>query len=158
MELGLLKGRHPLLKDVDVTINPSKGLALVEGRASPKRGRVDAALNLTNGSSTNPQLEMFQVNGTATRTQLGSNKDIGELHVKGLQLEDNNVEKQSDAAVDPTTEGLDSSDVERGQVIQTTEVMMKMLDATMPQTLSDEQKKKVSPASYSMGKAILASF
>ncbi|RWR79451.1 CAAX amino terminal protease [Cinnamomum micranthum f. kanehirae] len=32
VELALLKGRHPLLKDVDITIKPSKGLALVEGR------------------------------------------------------------------------------------------------------------------------------
>ncbi|XP_057767762.1 uncharacterized protein LOC130988029 [Salvia miltiorrhiza] len=143
VELGLLKGRHPLLKDVDVTINPSKGLALVEGRASPKRGGVGGVLNLTNGGSTNPQLEMLKVNGTATRAQLGSNKDIGELHIKGLQLEDNNVGKRSDAAVNPTTEGVNSSEVERGQVLQTAEVIMNMLDVTMPETLSDEQKKKV---------------
>ncbi|KAI3995389.1 hypothetical protein MKX01_040505, partial [Papaver californicum] len=34
VELGFLKGRHPLLEDVDVTINPSKGLSLVEGISS----------------------------------------------------------------------------------------------------------------------------
>ena len=143
MEIGLLKGRHPLLKDVDVTINPSKGLALVEGRASPRKGRVSGALNLTDGSYTNPQLGMFQVNGIATRTQLESNKDTGHPHIKGLQLENNNARERPDAAVDPTIEEVTPSEVERGQVLQTAEVIMNMLDVTMPDTLTDEQKKKV---------------
>ncbi|KAG6428532.1 hypothetical protein SASPL_112784 [Salvia splendens] len=144
VEIGLLKGRHPLLKDVDVTINPSKGLALVEGRASPRREGVSGALNLTDGSSTNPQLGMFQVNGIATGTQLESNKDTGHLHIKGLQLENNNAGERPDAAVDPTIEDvITPSEVERGQVLQTAEVIMNMLDITMPDTLTDEQKKKV---------------
>ncbi|KAL1547864.1 hypothetical protein AAHA92_16171 [Salvia divinorum] len=143
VEIGLLKGRHPLLKDVDVTINPSKGLALVEGRTSPRRGRVTGALNLTDGSPTNPQLEMFQVNGTSTRTQLESNRDIGHLHIKGVKLENNNTGERTDAVVDPTIEEVNSSEVERGQVLQTAEVIMNMLDITMPDTLTDEQKKKV---------------
>ncbi|XP_077230028.1 uncharacterized protein LOC143863242 isoform X2 [Tasmannia lanceolata] len=37
VELALLKGRHPLLNDMDVTINPSTGLGLVEGRASDRK-------------------------------------------------------------------------------------------------------------------------
>lgn len=143
MELGLLKGRHPLLKDVDVTINPSKGLALLEGRASPKRGRVDELLNLTNGSAKNPQSQMLQIKDTAIRTQLGSKVDVEELHVELSHGEDNNVEKQSVAAVDPTQEGDNASDTERGQVLQTAEVVMNMLDVTVPETLTDEQKKKV---------------
>ncbi|KAH6837506.1 hypothetical protein C2S53_001029 [Perilla frutescens var. hirtella] len=143
VELGLLKGRHPLLKDVDVTLNPSKGLALMDGRATSRRGRVGGLLNLTNGSSTNPKLEMFQENDTAMRTQLGSKKYIGEVHIKGLQLEDKNVGKQSNTAIDPTTEGVNSSDIERGKVLQTAQVVMNMLDITMPEVLSDDQKKKV---------------
>lgn len=134
MELGLLKGRHPLLKDVDVTINPSKGLALLEGRASPRKGRADRLLNPTNGSATNPPPEMFQVNDTARRTQPGSKIDVEELHVKIAQGE-NNVVKQSDAAIDPTKEGA--------AVTQTAQVVLNMLDVTVPDTLSDEQKKKV---------------
>ena len=59
VELGLLKGRHPLLKDVDVTINPSKGLALVESRSSDKNDEVDKLSDLTqpnalNGYSVDP--------------------------------------------------------------------------------------------------------
>ncbi|KAK1280160.1 hypothetical protein QJS04_geneDACA004846 [Acorus gramineus] len=34
VELALLKGRHPLLKDVDITINPSKGPTFVDGGTS----------------------------------------------------------------------------------------------------------------------------
>ncbi|KAL0346805.1 UNVERIFIED_CONTAM: Embryogenesis-associated protein [Sesamum calycinum] len=72
VELGLLKGRHPLLKDVDFTINPSKGLALMESRASSKEERVDKLLSFTNGSSTSPQVDVFQANDA------GHIKDIGE--------------------------------------------------------------------------------
>lgn len=144
VELGLLKGRHPLLKDVDVTVHPSKGLALLEGSSSSKREQGGRFLNLTNGSSTNPQLEMFQENDTAMRTQLGSKKDVGEVHIKGLQVEGSNVGRQSNATVDATTEEEDNlSDIERGQVLQTAQVVMNMLDVTMPEALSDEQKKKV---------------
>ncbi|KAI3443511.1 hypothetical protein Pfo_000176 [Paulownia fortunei] len=146
VELGLLKGRHPLLKDIDVTINPSKGLALVESRASNKRARTDKLLNLTNGNSTNPPLEMFQANDTATSIQSRSTKDIGEPPptTKGLQQEDNNVRKTSSAIIDAVVEeGINSFDHERGQVLQTAQVVMNMLDMTMPDTLSDEQKKKV---------------
>lgn len=144
VELGLLKGRHPLLKDVDVTVHPSKGLALLEGSSSSNREQGGRFLNLTNGSSTNPQLEMFQENDTAMRTQLGSKKDVGEVHNKGLQVEGNNVGRQSNATVDATTEEEDNlSDIERGQVLQTAQVVMNMLDVTIPEALSDEQKKKV---------------
>jgi len=36
-----------------------------------------------------------------------------------------------------------SVDSERGQVLQTAEVVMSMLDKTMPGTLTEEKKKKV---------------
>lgn len=134
VELGLLKGRHPLLKDVDVTINPSKGLALLEGRASPKKGRAERLLNPTNGSATNPPPEMTKVNDTARRTQPASKIDVEELHVK-IAHGENNVVKEADAVIDPTTEGT--------AVVQTAQVVLNMLDATVPETLSDEQKKKV---------------
>ncbi|KAK6131703.1 hypothetical protein DH2020_034500 [Rehmannia glutinosa] len=145
VELGLLKGRHPLLKDIDVTINPSKGLELVGSRASSRRAGVDKLLNLTNGNSSNPPLAMFQEN-TATSIQSGSVKDIGEppSSTKGLQQEDNDIGKQSSATIDAVVEeGTGSSDNERGKVLQSAQVVMNMLDVTMPDTLSDEQKKKV---------------
>ncbi|KAL8040167.1 hypothetical protein ABFX02_10G080600 [Erythranthe guttata] len=137
VELGLLKGRHPLLQDVDVTINPSKGLALVESGASSNKERVDKLLNLTNGNSTASPLEIFQANDT-TGIQSRSAKDIGGLPpiTEVLQKGDKNVGKQS------VEEGI-NSDNERGQVLQTAEMVVNMLDVNMPGTLTDDQKKKV---------------
>lgn len=142
VELGLLKGRHPLLEDVDVTINPSKGLALVERRDSSKRGRVDRLLNLTNGSPTSTQLEMFQMNDTAKSIQSKPVKDMGQPPPvpEGLQQEDSNVGTESNATVD---EGISTLDGESGQVLQTAQVVLNMLDVTVPDALSEEQKKKV---------------
>ncbi|GFP85518.1 embryogenesis-associated protein emb8 [Phtheirospermum japonicum] len=142
VELGLLKGRHPLLKDIDVTINPSKGLELVESRTSNKRARVDMLLDLNSGDSTNPPLKMFNANDTATTNQSRSTKDIGTpvFSPKGLQQEDNDLGRQSGATVDTVVE---EGTNDRGQVLQTAQVVMNMLDMTMPDTLSEEQKKKV---------------
>ncbi|KAK4415782.1 hypothetical protein Salat_2685600, partial [Sesamum alatum] len=139
VELGLLKGRHPLLKDVDFTINPSKGRALVESRTSSKRERVDKLLNVTNGSSTSPPVDIFQEND-ARHT-----KDIREPPpiIKGVQQDNSDINEQSNATTEAVVEeGINSFD-ERGQVLQTAEVVMNMLDISMPDTLSDEQKKKV---------------
>ncbi|KAL8488152.1 hypothetical protein ACS0TY_023984 [Phlomoides rotata] len=142
VELGLLKGRHPLLKDVDVTINPSKGLALVERRDSSKKGRVDRLLNLTNGSPTNTQLEVSQANDTAKSNQSRSIKDMGQPPpiTKGLQQEDSNISAESNAKID---EGINSLDSEEGQALKTAQVVFNVLDMTMPDALSDEKKKKV---------------
>ncbi|GER41737.1 alpha/beta-Hydrolases superfamily protein [Striga asiatica] len=142
VELGLLKGRHPLLKDIDVTINPSKGLELVENRAS-NRTKVDKLLDLTNRNPKNPPVKMLQANDTA---QSRSMKDIEKPHfpTKGFPHEDNDVGRLPNAVVDAVVqEGASSSEDERGQVLQTAQVIMNMLDMTMPDTLSDEQKKKV---------------
>lgn len=142
MELGLLKGRHPLLKDVDVSINPSKGLALVERGDSSKRGRVDKLLNLTNGSPTDTQVEMSRANDTAKSHQSRSIKDMGQPPpiTEGLKQEDSNVGTESDATIDEVINSIDS---EEGQVLKTAQVVMNMLDVTMPNALSDEKKKKV---------------
>ncbi|KAL6560067.1 hypothetical protein OROHE_006305 [Orobanche hederae] len=146
VELGLLKGRHPLLKDIDVTVNPSKGLELVESRTSSKQTRVVKLPDLTNGNSTNSPVKMVQGTDTATTIQSRSAKDIGNppLSTKRLQQEDNDIGMRSGNAVDAVVkEGANSSDDDRGQVLQTAQVVMKMLDMTMPNSLSDEQKKKV---------------
>ncbi|XP_051131125.1 uncharacterized protein LOC127251464 isoform X2 [Andrographis paniculata] len=140
VELGLLKGRHPLLNDVDVTINPSRGLALVE-RKSNKRGKSDKLLNQANGNS---PLTIFEENGTGTsilsRPMKGTREPPGIS--KGLPKEDRNVGNHSSASIDAATED-NGSDNERGQVLQTAQVVMNMLDVTMPGTLSDEEKMKV---------------
>ncbi|KAL3830071.1 hypothetical protein ACJIZ3_018873 [Penstemon smallii] len=146
VELGLLKGRHPLLKDVDFTINPSKSLSLVENDTSSKVGRVDTPLNLTNGHSMYSSLDMFEANDVATGIQSRSTLDKRlPPKSKGLEEEDNGVGQQSSATIDAeiVEEGTNSFDSERGQVIQSAQVVINMLDITMPEILSDEQKKKV---------------
>ncbi|KAL3642870.1 hypothetical protein CASFOL_013685 [Castilleja foliolosa] len=143
VELGFLKGRHPLLKDIDVTINPSKGLEMLESRTSNKRARVDMLPDLSNGDdSTNPPLKMFNANDTAMTNQSKPIKDIGasDFSSKGLQQEDNDFGRQSGDTVDSLAE---EGTNERRQVLQTAQVVINMLDMTMPGTLSEEQKKKV---------------
>lgn len=144
VELGLLKGRHPLLKDVDVTINLSKGLALSD--RSSKEGKADKLLNSTNGNLRNVPLEMSDDNVTAMSIQSRLTNDIGEPPntSKGLQNKGNSLGNQWNASTDAVVdEKVNSSDDESGQVLQTTQVVMNMLDVTMPGILSDEQKMKV---------------
>ena len=77
MELGLLKGRHPLLKDVDVAINPSKSFALVKNRASNKSHRVSKFLDLLHsdaliGHSPDTLKEMLEESDAAVSTRARS--------------------------------------------------------------------------------------
>ncbi|XP_058078865.1 uncharacterized protein LOC131227156 isoform X3 [Magnolia sinica] len=152
VELALLKGRHPLLKDVDITINPSKGLALVEGRA----------LDGSNRPLNNTQLEDLdafganQINGMLggryDEVQNGvdghfkSRKDVqGNLEGLEPQKEKSTDELQQTSSDNSgLVEGGDSpSDSERSQSMQTAEVVMNMLDVTAPGALGEEQKRKV---------------
>lgn len=152
MELGLLKGRHPLLKDVDVTINPSKGLALLEGRASDKSGRADKLLNLSQsnvdygyaGYPLKEKLEELDTPaGIGSRFRQDQQRNP-ELEDKGLQREANDTSKQtSPVDAESASEEVNPVDVESSQVLQTAQVVMNMLDVTMPGTLTEEQKKKV---------------
>ncbi|XP_057967408.1 uncharacterized protein LOC131157352 isoform X2 [Malania oleifera] len=154
VELGLLKGCHPLLKDIDVTVNPSRGLALVEGRKSNKGDRVNKLLDLTksnamNGYSVDPIPNMLDKSKTIAETNLRSGQDMPRelrLENKGLQQADNGVLHQLTSSVETESvqeDGIGLSDGERGQVLQTAQVVMNMLDVTMPGTLTEEQKKKV---------------
>ncbi|XP_059634677.1 uncharacterized protein LOC132277006 isoform X2 [Cornus florida] len=154
VELGLLKGRHPLLKDVDVTINPSKGFALAEGRASNKSDTINRLLNLRqsdalNGYSVVPSKEMLEGSDITTSIPSRFKRDlqINFKLEKGLRQENNSaVQQTSSVDAELVKEGvgpMDSVDSETGKVLQTTQVVMNVLDVTMPGTLSEEQKKKV---------------
>ncbi|KAL3535480.1 hypothetical protein ACH5RR_003941 [Cinchona calisaya] len=144
VELGLLKGRHPLLKGVDVAINPSKGLALVESRSLQKNVRVNKLLNVPNfdllgAHPLDPSNEMFEMGHTAANIPSRSNQES-----KGLLPDKDSLGHNS--AVDAESvreEVMHPDEGERGQVLQTAQVVMNMLDATMPGTLAEEQKKKV---------------
>ncbi|KAJ3704886.1 hypothetical protein LUZ61_008591 [Rhynchospora tenuis] len=127
VELALLKGRHPLLEDIDISINPSKSFSFVNGRGSKKKSdrryREPSTLPLNkaplNGYLIAPPVDVHSTNGKvekSTEKEIGVSKDVKEEVVE---------------------EG------EESQVLQTATVVMNMLDVTMPGTLNEEQKKKV---------------
>ncbi|CAA2979849.1 Hypothetical predicted protein [Olea europaea subsp. europaea] len=140
VELGLLKGRHPLLKDVDVTINPSKGLSLVGGRSFGKSGRRDKLLNLPNTDSIDSQENSITA-GIQSKSRQESRGP--ELDMKRLKQEGKGLENQSSDVNAEFIDGTNPIDDERGQVLQTAGTVINMVDVTIPGTLSEEQKKKV---------------
>ncbi|CDP03037.1 unnamed protein product [Coffea canephora] len=144
VELGLLKGRHPLLKDVDVTINPSKGLTLAESRALHQNGRVNKLLNVPNFDalgvhSLNLAKNIFEAGDTRAKIYSRSKQES-----KGLRPDKDSLGQSSSIDAQLVREEVTNpDDGEMGQVLQTAKVVMNMLDATMPNTLTEEQKKKV---------------
>nr|XP_033517238.1 uncharacterized protein LOC104116322 isoform X5 [Nicotiana tomentosiformis] len=144
-ELGLLKGRHPLLKDVDVTINPSKGLTLVREPSYPSF-RSNKLLDLPNsdaldGYSLDPSLQIFEGGDTAARFGRDSGKELRSTE----KLQETFSTLQNGSAADAESGGEEAGspvDGERG-MLQAAELVMNMLDVTMPDTLTEEQKKKV---------------
>ncbi|KAL2503374.1 alpha/beta-hydrolase superfamily protein [Forsythia ovata] len=151
VELGLLKGRHPLLKDVDVNINPSKGLSLAGGRSFGKSGRIDKLFNRPNTDSIDSRslnliLETLEGNNITAGIQSQSRQESrgSELDTNRLKQESNGIEHQSSAVnAELIEDGTNPVDNERGQVLQTAGMVMNMLDVTIPGSLSEEQKKKV---------------
>ncbi|CAA7051576.1 unnamed protein product [Microthlaspi erraticum] len=152
VELGLLKGRHPLLKDVDITVNPSKGLVLSEAIAHEKginakklppaaRGKV------VNGYHVDPSGETLEDSDITTNSSLPSGTEL-EKNVKvetgSDEPENGGVSAKGLVDVEDVEPSVEES--ERGQMLQTTEVVVKMLDVTMPGTLKAEEKKKVMDA------------
>ncbi|XP_021678943.2 uncharacterized protein LOC110663827 isoform X2 [Hevea brasiliensis] len=149
VELGLLKGRHPLLKDVDVTFNPTKSLTLVGCRTSKKGIKLEKFLDLTasdaNGYTIDPMKE--RIDDSYTSAQSRSRRDsYRNLEFKeGLQEVENGAFQQT-SSVDvelAKEEVADSVDTESGQVLQTAKVVMNMLDVTVPGILEEEEKNKV---------------
>jgi uncharacterized protein len=141
VEFALLKGRHPLIKDVDIAISPSKGLASVEpqesGRKAPKGNyyRQQSELILYNN-------DPCGINGllvdSAKEYSGTQNKENGQLkHISDVDRVNRDPDEESEES---------SEDVEKGQMIQSASYVMNMLDATMLGILDDDQKKKVSQA------------
>lgn len=138
VEFALLKGRHPLIKDVDITINPSKGLAFVEPQVNERKPR--------KGNSFRQHSELILYNNvphgingllvdSAKKYSDAQNKEDGQLENNGdIGTVDRDLEEELEES---------SEDVEKGQVLQSASLVMNMLDATMPGTLNDDQKKKV---------------
>jgi len=138
VEFALLKGRHPLIKDVDITINPSRGIAFVEPQVNERKPRKG------NSSRQHSELILYNnvphgINGllvdSAKKYSDAQNKDDGQLENNG---DIGTVAKDLEEELEESSE-----DVEKGQVLQSASLVMNMLDATMPGTLNDDQKKKV---------------
>ncbi|CAM0951493.1 unnamed protein product [Alopecurus aequalis] len=138
VEFALLKGRHPLIKDVDITINPSKGLAFVERQPNnkiPKDNNVHEQSQLISYNNV-PHGTNGLLTGSTNGYAGAENSEIGLLEDNG---DIDRVSKDSD---EEESEEI-SEDDEKGQVLQSASLVMNMLDATMPGTLDDDQKKKV---------------
>ncbi|KAL1213218.1 Embryogenesis-associated protein EMB8 [Cardamine amara subsp. amara] len=151
VELGLLKGRHPLLKDVDVTVNPSKGLVLSEARApeesvSDKKLLQVAQRKTANASHLDPSKETLEDSVIISNSSLPSGTDLEKNFKTDNGSDKPEINGVSTSPVDVELVEDNKSNVEeseRGQMLQTAEVVMNMLDVTMPGTLKFEEKKKV---------------
>ncbi|KAF0913943.1 hypothetical protein E2562_025358 [Oryza meyeriana var. granulata] len=139
VEFALLKGRHPLIKDVDITINPSKGLAFVEPQANDRK--------VSNNTNFHQQSQFILYNSMphgingllldSAKERSGSNKK------ENSQVKDNgDIDRARKDVYEEESEDTTEDD-EKGHVLQSASLVMNMLDATMPGTLDDDQKKKV---------------
>ncbi|KAJ3677124.1 hypothetical protein LUZ60_002848 [Juncus effusus] len=154
VELSLLKGRHPLSKELDISINPSKGLPFINSTTRDKTLVKNNTNNKSQKRHTNPSSNSSNsslvFNGSVVNhrylvgpTDGNASKEKKELIKEGESLNGDKKEneEQEEASVVDTEE--------ESQVLQTASVVMNMLDVTMPGTLNDEKKKKVLTA---MGK------
>ena len=149
-----MKGRHPLLKDVDVNFNPSKGLPPVESRASNKRVQLNKHMRISPTDSSGYSQEVINkmLQDIQSRSRKDSQRDL-KLDEE-LQGDENGVVQQR-TSVDAELIEQDSADpvdIESGQAQQTAQVVMNMLDVMMPGTLTKEKKKVI------LRLAILANF
>lgn len=155
VELGLLKGRHPLLKDVDVTVNPSKGLVLSEAK-TPEKGITAQKLaqvargKTVNGYYVDPSRKTLEDSYITPKSSLPFGTEL-EKNVKINTGSDEPVNGGVSTSGPVNVELIDDDksdeeESERGDMLQTAEVVVNMLDLTMPGTLKAEEKKKVMDA------------
>ncbi|WZZ91064.1 hypothetical protein YC2023_119643 [Brassica napus] len=155
VELGLLKGRHPLLKDVDVTVNPSKGLVLSEAK-TPEKGITAQKLaqvargKTVNGYYVDPSRKTLEDSYITPKSSLPFGTEL-EKNVKINTGSDEPVNGGVSTSGPVNVELVDDDksdeeESERGDMLQTAEVVVNMLDLTMPGTLKAEEKKKVMDA------------
>ncbi|XP_078444611.1 alpha/beta-Hydrolases superfamily protein [Wolffia australiana] len=137
VELAILKGRHPLLKEgVDIAVTPRESLPIktkslkeevADGDKIPKSSDLE-------NSSQNPAWEIdhrFQGN-------------FGGLQRAEADHLSNIVEILDCSLVGGSEESEDSAtDHEKGQILGAANVILNMLDLTMPGTLDAEQKNKI---------------
>ncbi|KAJ4832380.1 hypothetical protein Tsubulata_022318 [Turnera subulata] len=158
VELGLLKGRHPLLNDVDVNINPIKGLSPVENRVSAKGARLNKLLDVTLTEATEPLGKTPEDANTVPTLHFNARgPSPGHLELEAGLQELLNGPLQPTNSIDAELireQGYSSVDTVTSLAVPTAEVVMNMLDASMPDILSEEEKKKVLTA-VSQGETLL---
>ncbi|KAL9266834.1 Embryogenesis-associated protein EMB8-like protein [Drosera capensis] len=133
VELALLKGRHPLVEDLEVTVKPSKDLAISRGRGSAVNGNFKRISNFTEFDTSSSYI-ISPNDILDKRDDAGSN--LGHVYDLNSSRELNGKDL---ADVAPSMEEADP-------VLQTAEVVMNMLDVTMPGALEEEKRKKVRAA------------
>lgn len=147
-----MKGRHPLLTDIDVTINPSKGSSVSEDIKSDKKNEGRRLLDLTrsdiyNAYTIGPAEDMLEESSTDAgshfRCQQGieGNLDLGDMSLQGDNDTLQPITSSAGDMVEQKDIGLTNG--EHGQVLQTAQVVMNMLDVMMPGTLTEDKKNKV---------------
>lgn len=173
VELALLKGRHPLLKDIDVTIKPTNGSIIKRRLPEAERtnghgaqnhvidsalaSSVDKFLGSNDREAFDVSNEMYvngkdgahksQVKKKSTSLNMVRQKEQEEITNTELEkrkftgLSENGHSTGTTATVEESQSAQE--EVERGQVLQTAETIMKMLDVTMPGTVDDEQRQQV---------------
>ncbi|KAF9680350.1 hypothetical protein SADUNF_Sadunf06G0112100 [Salix dunnii] len=143
VELGLLKGRHPLLKDVDVNFNASKGLPPVESRTSDKLVQLNKHTSISPTDSSGYTLEAINkiLQDIQSRSRKDSQRDL-KLDEELQGVENGVVQQRTSGDAELIEQdSADPVDIESGQAQQTTQVVMNMLDVMMPGTLTKEKKK-----------------
>ncbi|KVH94043.1 hypothetical protein Ccrd_003900 [Cynara cardunculus var. scolymus] len=149
VELGLLKGRHPLLEDSDVTINPSKRLKLMANNTTHASSKSNNLLNLhqvdaLDGNAAYTSKKMMKSDAYAYSNS-GFDSQKSKAEDKEVKTDSNGMVTQTNLVeTELVKEGdVDVVDGERGKVLQASEVVMNMLDKKLPKALSEEQKNKV---------------
>ncbi|GLJ10762.1 hypothetical protein SUGI_0134500 [Cryptomeria japonica] len=171
VELALLKGRHPLLKDVDIAVKPANDPVIINSRGTQKHvmdsyiinsskhtiaAGAEQSLGSRDMNAFDNSSGLYAKNEDGGHRFLLNNKSTSHKMVpRHKQFTDAEVQKakpmdlsqETGSSIDTVNEVEDSEsseeEVERGQVLQTAETIMKVLDVTMPGTLEDEQKAQV---------------
>ena len=134
-----MKGRHPLLKDVDVNFNPSKGLPPVESRASNKRVQLNKHTSISPTDSSGYTLEPINkiLQDIQSRSRKDSQRDL-KLDEKLRGVENGVVQQR--ASVDAELIEHDSADpvvIESGYTL---EAINKILQDIQSRSRKDSQR------------------
>lgn len=146
MELGLLKGHHPLMKDVNIS------LPLLRERGFNEEGNnklLDfGQKDISNNFRMDPISEMPGQNVVTTTPSSGpmiqSQTDSGHEGTIPQKMNSTKVVDENSLDAVSMTENEESAvKNDKGQVLQTAQLVLNMLEVSMPGIFVPEQKEKV---------------